>query len=129
MHNISIIPIIFFPIPFRRRKMYEKIDEYAENNIDCGKDDSINMTYDVDMPCLVKARKSEADDKVFYFCRGKIVDISFDVKCELEVFLVDTGRTVKVESTDVFQIPEDLHETFAYQVWIHSSGVSTTQYK
>lgn len=89
--------------------MYQEIDKYALDIIESAKDES--MTYDVDVPCLVKVRNE--------FYRGKIVDICFDPKCELQVFLVDTGETVRVESTDVFKIPENLVEMCAYQVCIN----------
>lgn len=96
---------------FRTRKLYQKIDEYANENIESAHDESLN-TPDVDMPCLVKVGDS--------FNRGKIVDVCFDFegvqKCDLKVFLVDTGETVTVDSMSVFEIPDNLVEMCPYQV-------------
>lgn len=103
---------------FRTRKLYREIDKYALENIESAHDESLN-TPDVDMPCLVKV-----GDRGFF--RGKIIDVSFDsMKCDLEVFLVDTGETVSVDSTSVFEIPENLVEMCAYQVGIIQSIYST----
>lgn len=96
----------------RTRKLYYEIDKYAAENIESAKDESLN-TPDVDMPCLVKV--------VDRFYRGKIIDVTFDQRCELQVFLVDTGETVSVDSTNVFEIPEHLVEMCAYQVRINQS--------
>lgn len=92
--------------------MYQEIDKYANEFIESAKDESLT-TFDVDMPCLVKASGA--------FYRGKIVDISFGEKCDVSVFLVDTGETVTVESTDVFHISENLVEKCAYQVRIQAN--------
>lgn len=96
-----------FIFHFRTRKLYHQIDQYAKENIESARDESLN-TPDVDMPCLVKVTDR--------FYRGKIVDVFFDVKCDLKVFLVDIGETVQVDSTNVFEIPENLVEMCAYQV-------------
>lgn len=106
--------INLFVIICRTRKLYHEIDKYAKETIESAHDESLN-TPDVDMPCLVKV-----DDRGFF--RGKIIDVSFDLmKCDLKVFLVDTGETVLVDSTSVFEIPENLVEMCAYQVWINQS--------
>lgn len=98
-------------IIFRTRKLYQEIDKYANENIESANDESLN-TPDVDMPCLVKV-----DDRGYF--RGKIIDVFFDLKCDLKVFLVDTGETVSVDSTNVFEIPENLVDMCPYQVWIN----------
>lgn len=102
-----------FIIISRTRKMYQEIDKYARENIESAHDESLN-TPDVDMPCLVKV-----DNRGFF--RGKIVDVSFDLmKCDLKVFLVDTGETVSVDSFSVFEIPDNLVEMCPYQVCLQT---------
>lgn len=98
-----------FIIISRLRKLYQAMDKYTKDNIESAHDESLN-TPDVDMPCLVKVGERG-------FFRGKIVDVSFDlVKCDLKVFLVDTGETVSVDSLSVFEIPEHLVDMCPYQV-------------
>lgn len=88
--------------------MYNEINKYGNEHIESAKDESLN-TPDIEMPCLVKV------DNCFF--RGKIIDVIFDIEtCDLKVFLVDTGETVSVDSTNVFEIPENLVEMCPYQV-------------
>lgn len=96
-----------FPHLSRTRKLYQEVDKYAREHIESARDESLN-TPDVDMPCLANVEGR--------FFRGKIIDVFFDIKCDLKVFLVDTGETVQVDSTNVFEIPEYLVEMCAYQV-------------
>lgn len=98
-----------FMINFRTGKLYQEIDKYAKEHIEPAHNESLN-TPDVDMPCLTKV-----EDRGFF--RGKIIDVIFDAKCDLKVFLVDTGETVSVDSTNVYEIPENLVDMCAYQVW------------
>lgn len=87
--------------------MYAEIDKYGNEILESTKDESIN-TLDVNMACLARVRNE--------FHRGKIVDITFDEKCDFTVYLVDTGEIAIVESTDVFNIPDKFVEMCAYQV-------------
>lgn len=88
--------------------MYRAVDEYASEISDSKKNESMQMV-DVDKLCLARVRDA--------FYRGKIVHSTIDENSEIvTVFLVDTGETVDVECTDVFDIPESLVEMCAYQV-------------
>lgn len=89
--------------------MYHLIDEYAKANIETAKDQSIN-TPDVDMPVLARVENR--------YYRGKVIDVNFGTQCDLKVFLVDTGEVVDVESTSVFEIPDNLVEMCPYQVCV-----------
>lgn len=64
---------------------------------------------DIDKYCLV-----HNDD---YFTRGKIYEVEYNENgCLLKVFLVDIGKTIEVNYTEVFEIPDHLIEMAPFQV-------------
>lgn len=92
---------------YRLCELYQAIDEYVAEKIKPSLDDSMSQP-DVYKYCLVNA-----DDG---YCRAKVLEVEYESEISMEVFLLDTGLSKKVEIEKVYDIPDDLIQRFPFQV-------------